>query len=170
MRSLNELGAPDVQPGRQDAGDGSDAHRRLELAKWLSDWHLLSFLGTCGLLSEVTNIPPLPFFRVCTMLTRPHLRSHRAMRKFSFVSLLRRIWRMILPYSTRYWRRRVGRPSPPLHAKVPVRHFNYTSFYSAPRVNCRCAYLFFFCYSATTSARRTVDSYHGRRHPARIIR
>lgn len=46
----------------------------------------------------------------------------------------------------------------------------YTSFYSAPRVNCRCAYLFFFCYSATTSARRTVDSYHGGRHPARIIR
>ena len=69
MRSLNELGAPDVQPSRRDAGDGADAHRRLELAKWLSDWHLLSFLGTCGLLSEVTNIPPLPFFRVCIMLT-----------------------------------------------------------------------------------------------------
>ncbi|KAH9968320.1 hypothetical protein BGW80DRAFT_668748 [Lactifluus volemus] len=32
MRSLNELGAPDVQ--------------------WLSDWHLIAFLGTCGLLSE----------------------------------------------------------------------------------------------------------------------
>jgi hypothetical protein len=61
MRSLNELGAPDVQPSRQDAGDGDNAHRRLELAKWLSDWHLLSFLGTSGLLSEVTNIPPLPF-------------------------------------------------------------------------------------------------------------
>ena len=58
MRSLNELGAPDVQPSRRDAGDGGDAHRRLELAKWLSDWHLLSFLGTCGLLSEVTNVPP----------------------------------------------------------------------------------------------------------------
>ncbi|KAF8506893.1 polyubiquitin-tagged protein recognition complex Npl4 component [Russula emetica] len=52
MRSLNELGAPDVQPSRRDAGDGSNAHRRLELAKWLSDWHLLSFLGTSGLLSE----------------------------------------------------------------------------------------------------------------------
>ncbi|KAI0281608.1 NPL4 family-domain-containing protein [Russula aff. rugulosa BPL654] len=52
MRSLNELGAPDVQPSRQDAGDGGNAHRRLELAKWLSDWHLLSFLGTSGLLSE----------------------------------------------------------------------------------------------------------------------
>jgi hypothetical protein len=68
MRSLNELGAPDVQPSRRDTGDGADAHRRLELAKWLSDWHLLSFLGTCGLLSEVTNTPPLPFFRVCIIL------------------------------------------------------------------------------------------------------
>lgn len=66
MRSLNELGAPDVQPSRRDAGGGGDnAHRRLELAKWLSDWHLLSFLGTSGLLSEVTNIPgPFPPFSV----------------------------------------------------------------------------------------------------------
>ena len=62
MRSLNELGAPDVQPSRRDAGDGGNAHRRLELAKWLSDWHLLSFLGTSGLLSEVTNVPHFFFF------------------------------------------------------------------------------------------------------------
>jgi nuclear protein localization protein 4 homolog len=53
MRSLNELGAPDVQPSQQGASAG-DAHRRIELAKWLSDWHLVAFLGTCGLLSEVT--------------------------------------------------------------------------------------------------------------------
>jgi nuclear protein localization family protein 4 len=53
MRSLNTLGAPDVQPSRQGVSDG-DTQRRLELAKWLSDWHLLAFLGTCGLLSEVT--------------------------------------------------------------------------------------------------------------------
>jgi len=59
MHSLNELGAPDVQLSRQDSG-GTNAHRRLELTKWLSDWHLLAFLGTCGLLSEVTNIPLLP--------------------------------------------------------------------------------------------------------------
>jgi hypothetical protein len=56
MRSLSELGAPDVQSSRKDPGDAGDAHRRLELAKWLSDWHVLFFLGTCGLLSEVTNI------------------------------------------------------------------------------------------------------------------
>jgi nuclear protein localization family protein 4 len=71
MRSLNELGAPDVQPSRLDAGDGGNAHRRLELAKWLSDWHLLSFLGTSGLLSEVTSIPgPFPFFPVSSCLTQ----------------------------------------------------------------------------------------------------
>ena len=70
MRSLNELGAPDVQPSRRDAGDGSNAHRRLELAKWLSDWHLLSFLGTSGLVSEVIIMPPLLFFCVFIMLTR----------------------------------------------------------------------------------------------------
>jgi hypothetical protein len=72
MRSLNELGAPDVQPSRRDAGDGANAHRRLELAKWLSDWHLLSFLGTSGLVSEVTKNP----VRVCITslpLTCTHL-------------------------------------------------------------------------------------------------
>jgi len=50
MRSLNELGAPDIP-----TSGGGDAHRRLELAKWLSDWHLVTFLGTCGLLSEVSK-------------------------------------------------------------------------------------------------------------------
>ncbi len=61
MHSLNELGAPDVLPtSRQRSsssgggGGGSEAHRCLELAKWLSDWHLVAFLGTCGLLSEVS--------------------------------------------------------------------------------------------------------------------
>jgi len=52
MRSLNEHGAPDVQVSRQDA----NAHRRLELAKWLSDWHLVTFLGNSGLLSEADII------------------------------------------------------------------------------------------------------------------
>jgi hypothetical protein len=71
MRSLNELGAPDVQSSQQGVGD---AHRRLELAKWLSDWHLVVFLGTCGLLSEVMclglNLPPFPLSRVFPMLTQ----------------------------------------------------------------------------------------------------
>jgi nuclear protein localization family protein 4 len=83
MRSLNELGAPDVQSSQRGAGAG-DAHRRIELAKWLSDWHLVVFLGTCGLLSEVTclglNLPALPLSRVVSpMLTRwmfPPLSTH----------------------------------------------------------------------------------------------
>jgi hypothetical protein len=45
------------------------------------------------------------------------------MRKCLFVSLLRRTSRMILLCSMRCWRQIAGRLSPPLHAKVPVRHF-----------------------------------------------
>ncbi|KAH9050459.1 polyubiquitin-tagged protein recognition complex Npl4 component [Lactarius hengduanensis] len=59
MRSLNELSAPDVQVSRQDA----NTHRRLELAKWLSDWHLVTFLGNSGLLSEADIVV---FLRVAT--------------------------------------------------------------------------------------------------------
>ena len=32
---------------------GDDTHRRVELARSLSDWHLIAFLGTTGLFSEV---------------------------------------------------------------------------------------------------------------------
>jgi hypothetical protein len=57
MRSLNELGAPDLSTSTsRQGGGGGGSHRRLELAKWLSDWHLVAFLGTCGLLSEVSNL------------------------------------------------------------------------------------------------------------------
>ena len=157
MRSLNELGAPDVQPSRGDAGDGGNAHRRFELAKWLSDWHLLSFLGTSGLLSEVTKIPPV--YASCSLngCFTPIFDSPRAMRKFLFASLLRRIWRMILPCSTRYWRQRVGRPSPPLHAKAPVRHF-INLFIASHRVNLsfRLTYLFFI--TAQRPARPAPDA------------
>jgi NPL4 family len=62
MRSLNELGAPDVQVSRRR---GDDARRRVELAKWLSDWHLVAFLGTCGLLSQVRSVSGDP-------ITLPH--------------------------------------------------------------------------------------------------
>jgi hypothetical protein len=56
------------------------------------------------------------------------------MQKCSFVSLLRRTLMMILPHSTRYWRQRAGRLSPPLLAKVLVRHF-FTPYI----LNCHCA-------------------------------
>ncbi|KAI9511784.1 polyubiquitin-tagged protein recognition complex Npl4 component [Russula earlei] len=58
MRSLNELGALDVQPSQRGPSrsrggvDDDDRHSRLELANWLRDWHLVAFLGTCGLFSE----------------------------------------------------------------------------------------------------------------------
>ena len=58
MSSLNELGAPDIPTS--GGGSGGDAHRRLELAKWLSDWHIVTFLATCGLLSEVSNRASFP--------------------------------------------------------------------------------------------------------------
>ena len=32
---------------------GRNPHKRIELAKWLSDWHLVAFLGSTGLFSEV---------------------------------------------------------------------------------------------------------------------
>ncbi|THH08842.1 hypothetical protein EW146_g8863 [Bondarzewia mesenterica] len=48
LQTLNSMHAPDVGDSRHDG----DAQRRLELAKWLSDWHLVAFLGTSGLVSE----------------------------------------------------------------------------------------------------------------------
>ncbi len=52
LSTLHSLGAPDIsdskhlQPGR--------AHKTFELAKWLSDWHLVTFLGTTQLFSPVS--------------------------------------------------------------------------------------------------------------------
>ncbi|KAJ8517029.1 hypothetical protein ONZ45_g5716 [Pleurotus djamor] len=46
MRTLRDLGAPDLQPGSKD-----NSYKRVELAKWLSDWHLVAFLGTTQLFS-----------------------------------------------------------------------------------------------------------------------
>jgi nuclear protein localization family protein 4 len=49
MAQLAKLGAPGLHDSRQGGGT-SDA--RIALAKWLSDWHLVSFLGSSGLFSE----------------------------------------------------------------------------------------------------------------------
>ena len=46
LSSLNRLGAPSL-------GDARDGAKRLEVAKWLSDWHLIAFLETTQLLSPV---------------------------------------------------------------------------------------------------------------------
>ncbi|KAH7924017.1 polyubiquitin-tagged protein recognition complex, Npl4 component [Leucogyrophana mollusca] len=50
LSSLSQLGAPDIQDSRHAAS--GDAQKRLELAKWLSDWHLVAFLGTTQLFSQ----------------------------------------------------------------------------------------------------------------------
>jgi nuclear protein localization family protein 4 len=51
LSTLSQLGASDISVGHHSAG--GDSHKRIELAKWLSDWHLLAFLGTTGLFSDV---------------------------------------------------------------------------------------------------------------------
>ncbi|KAI0344127.1 polyubiquitin-tagged protein recognition complex, Npl4 component [Trametopsis cervina] len=46
LRELARLRAPDVQPG------SGPSHIRTELAHYLSDWHLVAFLGTTQLVSQ----------------------------------------------------------------------------------------------------------------------
>ncbi|OSX67954.1 hypothetical protein POSPLADRAFT_1030822 [Postia placenta MAD-698-R-SB12] len=48
IRELSRLRAPDIP----ESTFGGDPHLRSALAKWLSDWHLISFLGTTQLLSQ----------------------------------------------------------------------------------------------------------------------
>lgn len=46
MAQLRKLDAPSLYPG-------SESYKKVELAKWLSDWHLVAFLETTQLLSPV---------------------------------------------------------------------------------------------------------------------
>jgi len=50
LSALSQLGAPDIAVSRNAVSD--DSHKRVSLAKRLSDWHLVAFLGTTGLFSE----------------------------------------------------------------------------------------------------------------------
>lgn len=50
LRTLAKLGAPQLSDSPLTST--SDASKRLELAKWLSDWHLLAFLETTQLVSK----------------------------------------------------------------------------------------------------------------------
>lgn len=54
LRKLAELHAPDIKESSQ----GGDRSQRVALAEWLSDWHLIAFLGTTQLILPVctTNI------------------------------------------------------------------------------------------------------------------
>lgn len=47
MKDLSRLQAPNIMPGE------GMTQRRRELATWLSDWHLISFLATTQLVSQV---------------------------------------------------------------------------------------------------------------------
>jgi nuclear protein localization family protein 4 len=49
MSQLAQINAPDVHDSRQSVGD---TDRRIALANWISDWHLIAFLGSSGLFSE----------------------------------------------------------------------------------------------------------------------
>ncbi|KZT06272.1 polyubiquitin-tagged protein recognition complex Npl4 component [Laetiporus sulphureus 93-53] len=46
LRALSDLRAPDIP----ESSRGGDPQLRLALAKWLSDWHLIAFLGTTQLI------------------------------------------------------------------------------------------------------------------------
>lgn len=50
MATLRRLEAPALHPG-------SDSYKKLELAKWLSDWHFVAFLETTQLFSPVRLVP-----------------------------------------------------------------------------------------------------------------
>ncbi|EGO02804.1 hypothetical protein SERLA73DRAFT_119835 [Serpula lacrymans var. lacrymans S7.3] len=50
LSALAKIGAPDIHDSRHSAND--DGQKRFELARWLSDMHLVSFLGTTQLISE----------------------------------------------------------------------------------------------------------------------
>jgi len=49
MSTLRRLDAPNLQPG-------SESIKKVELAKWLSDWHLVAFLQTTQLFSVVCTV------------------------------------------------------------------------------------------------------------------
>jgi hypothetical protein len=51
MSQLFNLDAPNIQDSR--TARPGEVHKRIELAKWLSDWHLIAFLGTTQLIAEV---------------------------------------------------------------------------------------------------------------------
>jgi len=46
MATLSKLEAPSLYPG-------SESYKKIELAKWLSDWHLVVFMQTTQLFSQV---------------------------------------------------------------------------------------------------------------------
>lgn len=54
MSALADLDAPNIQDSR--SAKPGEAHKRTALAQFLSDWHLVVFLGTTQLFSPVSNL------------------------------------------------------------------------------------------------------------------
>ena len=52
ISTLVTLDAPDIQESR--LAKPGEARKKVELVKWLSDWHLVAFLGTTQLFSNVS--------------------------------------------------------------------------------------------------------------------
>lgn len=50
LHQLAEIEAYDVYVSAQ----GGDSQKRQALAKFISDWHLIAFLGTTGLINQVS--------------------------------------------------------------------------------------------------------------------
>jgi len=48
MAQLSKLDAPSIRPG--------EAYKKIELARWLSNWHLIAFLETTQLISPVSFV------------------------------------------------------------------------------------------------------------------
>lgn len=49
MAELSKLDAPSIQPG--------ETYKKIELARWLSNWHLIAFLETTQLITPVSYVP-----------------------------------------------------------------------------------------------------------------
>jgi nuclear protein localization protein 4 homolog len=65
MSTLASLDAPNIQDSQRTKP--GEAYKRIELAKWLSDWHLIMFLGTTQLFSPVSNLVKTYYLSVLMM-------------------------------------------------------------------------------------------------------
>lgn len=52
LSELSRLGAPKLRSSRRTSADADMTTKRRNTLKWLSDWHLLAFLETTGMVSE----------------------------------------------------------------------------------------------------------------------
>jgi hypothetical protein len=57
LKTLSRLDAPLLQPGAKRGA--ADAQKRIALAKCLSDWHLVMYLATRQIFSEVRRMHSL---------------------------------------------------------------------------------------------------------------